>query len=97
MGSSARQMEHNEALKEVGMMLLLEVGAVKECEVDPGIYIDQHRGTNGARDLGLKLVKLKDSRVSAFKNRQEMSDAVDAAFEEVVEKCGLCAKRAASA
>ena len=95
MGSSTRQIAHDEALRDVAMTLLIEVGAVTECEQDPGIFINQNRGTEGARTLGLKLIKIKDSRVSAFKNRQDLSTAVDMAFEDAVDKCPLCAKRAA--
>jgi hypothetical protein len=94
MASKSGQLAHQEAQREAAMALLLEAGAVSECDADPGIYINQHRGTEGARDLGLRLIKVKDRRVSAFKNRVELSDAIDLAFEDAAERCELCAKRA---
>lgn len=97
MGSATRQIAHDEALREAAMVLLVEAGAVLECEKDPGFYINQHRGTEGARTLGLKLIKTKDSRVSLFKNRQDLSNAIDAAFEDAMDSCALCDKRKAQA
>ena len=93
MASNNRQMAHNETLREAAMVLLLESGAVTECEKDAGIYINQHRGTESARALGLRLIKTKDRRVSMFKTRQELSDAIDLAFEDAGERCEICAKR----
>lgn len=85
---------HLQAMRDAAIDLLLESGAIQECEMDAGIYVDQHRGTGGARDLGLKLIKVNDRRVSIFKNRQDLSTAIDAAFEEAEERCPLCAARA---
>jgi hypothetical protein len=95
MGSTTRQLAYEEALREAAMSLLVETGAVAECETDPGIFINQSRGTEGARNLGLKLIKTKDRRVSAFKNKQDLSNAIDQAFETAQDRCPLCAKRVA--
>lgn len=81
-------------MRDTAMDLLLEVGAVVECEHDPGIYVDQRGGSDAARNVGLKLIKLKDRRVSALRSRPELDVALDLALGVVVARCGLCDARA---
>ncbi len=94
MGSAKNQYENEQVAAEIAMGLLIEVGAVSECPIHEGTYIDQDLGIEEALDLGRELLATGDPRVAEFEDEADLESALNTARGNAGDECGSCGKNA---
>lgn len=92
MSSVKRLMEHQEEMQALGARLLLQTGALKECEFHSEILMSQsdEDAEKHAYALGANLVKSGQAGTADFK---EMSEGIKAALDDATDgNCPYCEK-----
>ncbi len=90
MGGAKREMERLEEGKAVACGLLVDAGAIEECEVHEGTFIDQmdDDAVERARQAGLKLIA--DGEFDG--DASDLDRAIDAAMSDAGSECYSCEK-----
>ena len=91
MGHEKNEMMRLEDLRAVAMGVFKRAGAVKECEMDPGVFTNnEDAGANGlAYAIGTNMVK--DGEVDC--SREEFMAIIQSTLEGAETSCPRCAER----
>ncbi|MEQ1667424.1 MAG: hypothetical protein ABL868_03120 [Sulfuriferula sp.] len=84
------QMEHDDCIQHA-LGLCIEIGAIEECDVHEGTYIDSMEYSD-PEELTAKIIEENPDILGHFKNQNEMTDCVRDAMALAGEECGSCAK-----
>ena len=90
--SSKRQLDEDEAKKDVVTRIAVEAGALEHCEIHD-TYVDpmDDEALERAQGQAKELVKSKDSTVEIFEgNEQELIDLLDDVVADAAESCAGC-------
>ena len=89
-GAKKEQMEHEEKT-QLAIGLCIKVGAIEECEVHPGAYIDSMAFADPDELTALILAKNPEA-IEHFNGQNEMTDCVHDALALAGDECGYCVK-----
>jgi hypothetical protein len=90
MGHSKKEMERLQDLDRNAMHLLVETGAVRECDDHDGVFIDKQdeEAVRKAKKIGSNMVK--QGKMNA--TQAEFQDAIKNVIEGAGHECYACAK-----
>jgi hypothetical protein len=92
MGVLKHHLMEEEEKRAVATRIALEAGAIEECMLHPGTYID--RGDPGAVEIAYKIANShfakEDTLISIFENRREMTDLIKSVIDESGDECYSC-------
>lgn len=84
------QMEHEEKV-QWAIQLCAEFGAIEECDVHSGTYIDS-MAYGDPVELTAEILKENPNALGHFENKNEMVDCVRDAMDLAGDECDSCAK-----
>ncbi len=84
------QIEHDGKI-HTAIGLCAEFGAIEECELHEGEYIDSLEYLD-PDELTAKILEENPDALQYFANRAEMAECVKEAMASAGEECGYCAK-----
>jgi hypothetical protein len=90
MGQAKKEMMRLEELEGAAMGVLAKTGAVKQCEIHDGIFIDQYDSDAMRQAYAVGTNMVKAGEVDA--TREEFMDAIKSASENAADECYICAK-----
>ncbi len=88
--AKAEQMEHEEKIQHA-IGLCIEIGAIEECAVHDGTYIDSMEYSD-PDELTTRILEENPDALGFFKDQNEMVECVSDAIDCAGEECGSCAK-----
>ena len=90
MGQAKKEMMRLEDLESQAMLVLSKAGAVEECEIHDGVFIDREDpdAVKSAYAIGTNMVK--SGQVDG--TREEFMAAIKSAYENAADECYICAK-----
>lgn len=90
MGQAKRgQMQHEENVNHA-RALCIEAGAIEECEIHDGVYIDTMAFTD-VDDLTKHILEYNPDALENFDDKADLKECVTDAMATAGEECGLCA------
>ncbi|TPL79100.1 hypothetical protein FJ941_20920 [Mesorhizobium sp. B2-3-13] len=92
MGQAKKEMMRLQDLESQAMGPLLKAGAVEECPVHDGIYIDQFDDDAMKKAYAIGTNMVKNGEVDG--TREEFMKAIQSAMGNAGDECGICAKNA---
>ena len=91
MGRAKDAQMENESKFQSALGLCLEIGAVEECEVHEGEYIDTMEYLD-PDELTAKIIGENPDALNLFKDQAEMVECIRDAMASAGEECGYCAR-----
>jgi hypothetical protein len=88
--AKAQQMEHQEDVQRA-INLCIEVGAISECQLHEGTYIDSGEYFE-AEELADRIINEVEIPLAGFKSKEYLVECVEEAIAMAGEECGSCAK-----
>ena len=90
-----RLMEEKEALRGMALSLLLEVGALQECEIDEGGYYDGDGDLEAAYRLGNSKITQGEIELPLNTTRRAFTDIIKSVYDDNCgDACSWCENRA---
>jgi len=89
-GAKSRQV-HEDIKFEHAIYLCLEIGAMSECGVHDGIYVDSMEYMNYEK-LTTLILEQDPEAIESFDDREELVASVRQAMHNAGEDCGICSK-----
>ena len=92
MGITKRCVEDEEALRQQALSLLVEVGALEECEIHSGTYFDGNGDLEAAYRLANARITSREVELDDDMSRRDFTDIIKKAYEEnyVLDECPAC-------
>lgn len=84
------QMKHEEQV-QYAIGLCLEIGALEECDIHEGEYMDSTEYLD-YDELTTKVLEESPDALEDFSSREEMTECIEEAMNSAGEECGYCAK-----
>lgn len=84
------QLEHGEKIQHA-ISLCIDIGAIDECEVHDGEYIDTMEYLD-PDELTNKIIEENPEALEFFDDREDMGECIRDAMASAGEECGYCAK-----
>lgn len=96
MGIAKRTLEDQHTRYEEALQLLLEVGALKECEIHIGTYMDGSGDRVAAYKLANSRITAGAVEVPSGGSRKDVTDLIDAVYNDNsgLSHCPSCEKNA---
>jgi hypothetical protein len=94
MGFAKRQLEEAEHLDNMALHVLLESGALRECEHHDGVYYDGGAEVEGAYRLANSQITSHKITLPDGVSRKDFTDAIKAVYEDNYgpDGCYICEK-----
>jgi hypothetical protein len=89
MSKVKRELERIEGLQQTAIEIALETGAIEECEIHEGSYIDQYDSEAVSKTYAIGTNKVKSGEIDG--THEEMMEAIKSAIDDAVTECGACA------
>ena len=90
MGRAKDHQMHQEGKFRHALSLCLEEGAIAECPVHDGEYIDSMEFLE-PEELAAKILDANPAAIDSFEDRADMVECVREAMASAGEECGYCA------
>lgn len=84
------QMDHDRKV-QVAIGLCISLGAIEECEIHEGEYIDTLEYMDYA-ELSKEIIQQNAAAANEFEDMEDMNRCVEEAMHSSGEECGYCAK-----
>jgi hypothetical protein len=90
MGLAKRELEEQEALREIATGILMETGAVEQCPIHDDVILDQGDDEAIRHAYALATARIKAGQIDA--DRADLMAAIKGVVEDSADECYSCAK-----